>query len=165
MKQWLVEKTAGMRPPYIPPGRRGIHPAIARASKDIASRYIQLKTRHAATGYFLHKIKAVDTAACEWCSAEVQTTEHLWTQCREWSSQRRRLREALNKQGIRWYGTPNATKVASIVAKDRAVGPLLKFLQHTKVGQRAATEQSRDVWEERMLERGLELLNEQGEED
>ena len=41
--QWLAEKTAGMIPPYIPPGKKGIHPAMARASKDLASRYIQLR--------------------------------------------------------------------------------------------------------------------------
>ena len=93
--QWLAEKTAGMMPPYIPPGKKGIHPAIARTSKDIASRYIQLKTRHAATGYFLHKIKAVESAACEWCSTTIQTAEHLWFHCRGWSSQRRCLRDAL----------------------------------------------------------------------
>lgn len=67
-----------------------------------ASRYYQLKVGHGAVGTFLAKIGVIETPGCWWCGETEQSVGHLYTKCRRWRKERRKLVRELGGEGIKW---------------------------------------------------------------
>ena len=82
---------------YRPPGGTGLRRrALRRVRKSLAGHYYQLLSGHAAIGSFPHGRmtgpQRLDTDKCWWCSCGKQQTRHrLFTGCRAWAPQIRRL--------------------------------------------------------------------------
>ena len=67
---------------------------VDRGSHTLAKdRYYQLLSGHAAIGpYLKDKIRRTDDDRCWWCAGgKQQTRHHLFTECRAWLPQIRRL--------------------------------------------------------------------------
>lgn len=88
---------------------------------------------HAAVGTHLHdNIKKADTSECWLCdSGEPQSRHHLFTRCRAWAPQIRRLWKDIRKAcgwkhprapSVRWLWDARVTEA------------VLKFLRETRVG-------------------------------
>ena len=71
---------------YRPIQKQIPDPTVARSRKRLASRFYQLKTGHARTGEYLHKVKSRPFAQCWWCERRntKQTREHLFKKCPAW---------------------------------------------------------------------------------
>ena len=72
---------------------------LRRTPKSIAGRYYQLLSSHAAIGpYLKDKIRKTDDDHCWWCEGgKRQTRHHLFTECRAWIPQTRRLWRDIGK--------------------------------------------------------------------
>ena len=82
---------AQVQPP--PPGKDVRRKQLRRARKSVSGRYFQLMSGHAAIGpYLKDKIKKADDDKCWWCGGgKQQARHHLFTECRAWRPQIRRL--------------------------------------------------------------------------
>lgn len=118
------------------------------------NKHYQLKVGHGAVGTFLAWIRVIETPKCWWCGAREQKVIHLYTECRRWRKERRKLVRELGKQSVSGQIRPEKRWLASLLANEQAVRPLLKFLKNTEIG-------SRDGAVERELE--WELRNDKGE--
>ena len=132
----MLERERNRRGFYIPSVKPQIHPLLGQTKKVYTSRFYQLKIRHGAIGTFLKQIGAVESAKCWWCGNSEQSTLHLYTSRRRWRKERRVLRKCLDKIGIKWQRRPEKNWLAGLLANERAVGPLLVYLQNTEVGSR-----------------------------
>lgn len=65
-------------------------------------RYYQLKLGHGATGIFLARIGVIETLECWWCRAQKQMVIDLYTECRRWRREQRKLSRELGQHGISW---------------------------------------------------------------
>lgn len=65
-----------------------------------------------------------------------ESVEHLYTKCRHWRKERRRLIKSFHTEGISWQGTTERKGLAELLANEKAIGPLLEFLRSTEVGGR-----------------------------
>ena len=100
MKQWISEHLGDSRRKYRPPPGKGVRrKLLRRAPKHIAGRYYQLLSGHVAIGpYLKDKIHKVDDDQCWWCGGgKKQTRHHLFTECRAWTPQIRRLWSNIGK--------------------------------------------------------------------
>ena len=72
---------------------------LRRARKSVASRYYQLMSGQAAIGpYLKEKIRKTDDDRCWWCGGGKKQTRHrLFTECRAWLPQIRRLWKDIGK--------------------------------------------------------------------
>ncbi len=131
---------------------------LGNASKKYASRYYQLKVEHGAVGTFLTRIGVIETPECWWCGAEEQTVEHLYARCQTWRKQRRKLVRELEREGIRWQPQAERRWLASLLANEKAVAPLLKFLKITGIGGREGARERELEWERRNDQEGEDLL-------
>lgn len=61
------------------------------------------------------------TLECWWCGPGEKSIEHLYTKCRRWKRQRRKLVRSLSAKNISWQGW-----IEKKEADKRALGPLLK---------------------------------------
>ena len=104
--------------------------------------------KHAAVGAFLARIGAVENPEC-WCGAQEQTVIHLYTECRRWRRERRKLSRELGQHGISWQLRPERKWLGSLLANERAVGPVLKFLKGTDVGSREGARDRELEWQRR----------------
>lgn len=155
----IQEREASRHGFYISQEKCGIDSKLGNAPKKYAARYYQLKIGHGAVGTFLARIGAIETPRCWWCGAREQTVIHLYTECRRWTKERRKLIRELRKQSISWLARPGKRWLASLLANERAVGPLLKFLRSTEIRSRAGSAQRELEWEGRNDEEGENLLN------
>lgn len=74
-------------------------PTFGHAPKKYASRFYQLKVGHTAVGTFLARIGAIETPECWWCGEAEQSVVHLYTRCRRWRKERRKMiREVHNRR-------------------------------------------------------------------
>jgi len=117
-----------------------------------------LKVGHGAVGTFLARIGVTETPKCWWCGVREQTVVNLYTECRRWRNERRKLTRELNNQGIIWQARPDKRWVASLLANKEAVGALLKFLRNTEGGSREGAAQRERDWERRNDEEKEDLL-------
>ena len=85
---------------------------------------------------------------------------HLYTRCRKWRTERRVLKKNLDKIGIRWQRRPERKWLAELLANERAVGPLLVYLQDTEVGCRERAVEKTMEWRRRIDQEGEEHLGE-----
>ena len=143
---------------YIPWTKESINSALANAPKKYASRYYQLKVGHDAVGTFLTRIGVIESPECWWCGVTEQSVEHLYTKCRRWRKERRKLVRELGKEGVRWQAQAERRWVAELVASEKAVVPLLRFLKATEIGGREGARDRELEWERRNDQAGEDLL-------
>ena len=143
---------------YVPQARSSISPVLGKVLKKYATRYYQLKIGHGAVGAFLARIGAVETPECWWCGAQEQTVVHPYTECRRWRRERRKLSRELGQHGISWQPRPERRWLGSLLANERAVGPVLKFLKGTEVGSREGARERELEWQRRSDQEGENQL-------
>ena len=152
------ERENSRRSYYIPWKKEGINSTLANAPKKYASRYYQLKVGHGAIGTFLTRIGVIESPECWWCGETEQSVEHLYARCRRWRKERRHLVRELGKEGIRWQAQAERRWVAELIANERAVAPLLRFLKKTEIGGREGARERELEWERRNDQAGEDLL-------
>ena len=149
LTNWHEEKKQereNSRRGYYIPWKEGINSTLANAPKKYASRYYQLKVGHGAVGTYLAKIGAIDTPQCWWCDRAEQTVEHLYTECRRWRKERRKLMRTLCKEVISCQGWTDKKRLAELLANKKAIGPILGFLKSTEVGKRDGARERENEW-------------------
>jgi len=114
-------------------------PAPAKARKDIASRYYQLKTGRALTGMYLKWIGSREDDTCRWCHrpGSTQTREHLFKTCTAWRRQQKVLWKEVRLQTRRGR---DRFRIADLFADERCTEAILTFLETTDVGRQAREE-------------------------
>ena len=157
-REKTMERERYLRGFYIPSIKPQIHPLLGKAKKFHASRFYQLKTGHGAIRTFLKRIGAVESAECWWCGNREQSALHLYTSCQKWREERRVLKRSLEKIGIQWQGRLEKKWLAELLANERAVGPLLVYLQDTEVGSREGAVEKTMVWKRGIHQEGEEQL-------
>ena len=100
----------------------------------------------------------METAECWWCGAQEQTVIHLYTECRRWRKQRRKLSRELGQLGIRWQPRPEKRLLGNLLANERAIGSILQFLRNTEVGSRGRTKEREHEWQRRSDQEGENKL-------
>ena len=125
--------------------------------KKYASRYYQLKVGHGAVGTFLARIGMIETPECWRCKESVQSVEHLYTRCRRWRKERRKLVRELEKEGVLWQAQAKKRWLAGLLANEKAVAPLLRFLKATDVGGREWARERELEWERKNDQAGEDL--------
>lgn len=152
------EREMSRRGFYIPRLEKGMSKVLGSTSKKYASRYLQLKVGHGAVGTYLARIGAIETPQCWWCNGAEQTVEHLYTKCRRWRKERRKLMRTLCKEGISCQGWTERKRLAELLANEKAIGPILGFLKSTEVGRRDGAREREKERERRNYQAGEELL-------
>ena len=94
--------TATVQGFYVPKAKSGINSTLCKALKKCAARYYQLRIGHGAIGTLLARIGVIETPERWWCGAQEQTVIHLYTKCRRWRRERRKLSRELSQHGISW---------------------------------------------------------------
>ena len=89
------EREATVQEFYVPSVKRSINPTLGEALKKYAMRFYQLKIGHGAVGTFLARIGVMETPECWWCGTQEQTVIHLYTECRRWRRERKKLSREL----------------------------------------------------------------------
>ena len=97
-----------------------------------------------------------ETPKCWWFGAHEQTVIYLYTECRRWREQQRKLVRELGKQSISWQTRPEKRW---LVANEQAVGPSLKFLRSTEIGSMEGAAQRELEWERKIDKEGESLLS------
>ena len=100
MSQWVAERLGDPGRKYKSPLGKGLRRKLLRRTpKHIAGRYFQLLSGHAAIGPYLRdKIYRADSDLCWWCGGgNKQTRHHLFTECRAWAPQIRKLWKDIGK--------------------------------------------------------------------
>ena len=156
----IQERENSRRGYYTPWTKEGINPTLANAPKKYASRYYQLEVGHGAIGIFLTRIGVIESPECWWCGCgeTEQSVEYLYTKCRRWRKERRKLVRELEKEGIRWQAQAERRWVADLVANEKAVAPLLRFLKATDIGGREGARERELEWEQKNDRLGENLL-------
>ena len=143
---------------YIPRTKKGISLVLGKAPKKYAARFYQLKVGHGAVGTYLSKIGVIESPDCWWCKETVQSVEHLYTKCRKWRKERRKLVRELEKEGVIWQVQAEKRWLAGLLANEKAVAPLLKFLVGTEVGAREGAREREAEWARKNYQAGEDLL-------
>lgn len=107
---------------------------VAGSWKALASRYFQLKSGHAFTNEFLHRIGKSDNNKCSFCSeASPQTVKHLMLECRKWRREREKMMIEIKKSGS--HLNRKNIRIQDLFADHKATVGLLKFLKTTRIGR------------------------------
>ena len=144
---------------YIPWTKAEINPVLGKTPKKYAARYYQLKVGHGAVGTYLSRTGMIGTPECWWCGAQEQTVIHLYTECRKWRKERRKLSRELSQLGISWQPRPERRWLGRLLANERAIGPVLEFLKRTEVGSRAGAKEREMEWQGRNDQEGENLVS------
>ena len=153
------EREASRRGFCVPRLKTGMNELLSSAPKKYASRYFQLKVGHGAIGIFLAKIGVRETPGCWWCGQREQSVEHLYTKCRRWRKQRRKLVRSLSAKSVNLQGWTEKKGLANLVADERALGPLLEFLKTTEVRGGEGAGEREVEWEQQRDRAGEDQLN------
>ncbi len=95
------------------------------------------------------RIGVIENPQCWWCGQAEQSVEYLYTKCRKWRKERRKLLRNLYKEGIHWQRWTEKKGLAELLANEKAVGPLVDFLKSTEVGAREGAKERELEWERR----------------
>ena len=107
--------------------------ALNRANKEVASRFYQLLSGHAAVADHLKRVGQADSDECFWCgTGEEQTRYHLFVRCRRWAPE---IRKMWNRIQAVSGGRGGATLVRRMFGDERNVEAILEFLEKTRVGK------------------------------
>ena len=105
---------------------------LNRTQKDLAGRFYQLLSGHAATAEHLVRIGQTDSDRCFWCgTGEKQTRYHLFVKCRRWTPEIKRLWQRVRME-TGWGGAPS---IRRLFGSEKNVKVILEFLADTKVGK------------------------------
>lgn len=128
---WIREHS-GQRRRYRPPTGGKVRKALARERKEVARRFYQLLSGHAATGEHLLRINQIEKDECFWCgSGERQTRFHLFVRRRRWGLEVRNLWRRIKLESG-WGGAPS---IHRLFGDERNTPAVLKFPRKTKVGK------------------------------
>lgn len=95
---------------------------IAPLSKQKASIYIQLRTRHLPLNLHLHRISKSDSPHCPACPDVDETVHHYLFDCPQYAQERHLFANALRRQ---------ATSISHILTSDAATKPLMQYINKT----------------------------------
>ena len=88
----------------------------------------------------------------------VQSVEHLYTKYPRWIKERRKLDRKLEKGGVIWQPQVERRWLAGLLTNEKAVAPLLSFLETTDVGGREGAKEREAEWVRRNDRAGEDLL-------
>jgi hypothetical protein len=142
-RQWAGSRINKTK--YRMPARQKPDGVVAGSSKRLASRFYQLKTGHALTGQHLHRTKSRPTPQCWWCVSGVQTRDHLFKECAEWTGQQRILWAEVRKETGKWK---SRWKVQDLLADERCNRAVLDCVSTSDVGRLAPALVGKDVQSE-----------------
>ena len=129
--EWIRERSGRQRR-YRPPKGGRMRKALNRTRKELAGRYYQLLSGHAAVAEHLKRVGQMQSDRCFWCgTGERQTRFHLFVKCRRWKPEIEEMWKKI-KDETAWGGAPTVRK---LFGDERCVGALLEFLDKTKVGK------------------------------
>ena len=107
--EWTRSHVCRERRYRPPPGGR-LRKGLGKVRKELAGRFYQLLSGHAATAPHLRRIGQAPSDRCWWCgSGERQTRYHLFIRCRWWTPEIRRLWQGVGG-GCEWE-SPRAPSV------------------------------------------------------
>ena len=149
---------------YIPQKNKNcqLDSAAIVAPKQLASRYFQLKSGHAAS---LHEITAQEDATCRDCGLSRETIHHLLFESRKWQHQRNKLYKDLKLNEVM---TPTITEQhpqGRPLGEPRTTRALLQFLASTSIALPQAYLQQTAEMARRDDEWGLEAWRRQFERE
>ena len=113
---------------------KGINRYLSKSKKTLTARFLQLKSGHRAIGYFLHRIKVINSPECWWCSCLTQTPEHLWLDCYKWRREKDKLFSFLVKDKIKFQRDRKG--VAEFLRTQKMIPHLLEFFKGIEIGLR-----------------------------
>lgn len=131
---WIAGKIGRRR--YRPPPGKGLkRKDLRHTRKELAGRYYQFLSGHAATGsYLCDKVRRLDSDECWFCgTGERMSRFHLVARCRAWVGQRRVLWKRVER--LCEWGRPRAPAVRLLFDDVRATPAVLSFLRDTRVGK------------------------------
>ena len=138
--------------------------ALNRTRKEVASRYYQLLSGHAAVAEHLVRVGQATNSACFWRgSGERQTRYHLMVKCRRWSPEIRKMWQR-DKADSGWGGAPSIRRLFGDGRNEKSI---LEFLEKTRVGKmpsRVLLAGGPDLEEEELEGFSLQALGEEEEE-
>ena len=106
--------------------------ALPKTRKELAGRFYQLLSGHAATGDHLLRANQAERDNCFWCgSGERQTKFHLFVKCRRWGPEVKRLWKRVRLES-EWGGAPS---ICRLFGDEGNVPAILEFLEETEVGK------------------------------
>ena len=106
--------------------------ALNRTRKELASRFYQLLSGHAAVAEHLVRVGQAPGDKCWFCgTGERQTRFHLFVKCRRWEPEIRRLWQRIRAE----CGRGGAPSVRWLFGDERNVPAILDFLRETRVGK------------------------------
>ena len=88
----------------------------------------------------------------------MQSVEHLYTGCRRWKKERRKLIRKLEKERVTWQAPVEKKWLAGRLANEKAVTPLLEYLKAIEIGAREGAREKKREWERKNNQAGEELL-------
>ena len=104
---------------------------LGRCPKELAGRFYQLLSGHAAVAEHLVRVGQADMDTCFWCgSGERQTRHHLFIKCRRWMPEIRKLWQRVRAE----TGEGGAPSVRKLFG-GRNTKAILEFLEGTRVGK------------------------------
>ena len=77
-----------------------------------------VKIGHGPVGTYLARIGVIETPEYCWCKETVQSVEHLYTRCRKWRKERRKLVRELEKEGVVWQAQGERRWLASLLGNE-----------------------------------------------
>jgi RNase H len=132
LQRALAKRSQRGQRSYRPQKGWQLDPSAARATKQLASRYYQLKTGHAALGSYLHQVQARDSPACQGCREPRETVHHVLFECRVWRHQRAALYRALDRVGITRPSAAEDCPEGRLLGEPKATNAVLQFLATTR---------------------------------
>ena len=159
--EW-IRNHSGRHRRYHPPKGGKMRKSLNRTRKELASRYYQLQSGHAATAEHLQRVGQAENDTCFWCgSGERQSRYHLFVRCRRWTPEIKWLWQRV-RADTGWGGAPS---VRRLFGDERNVKAILEFLEKIKVGKmpgRILLAGGPDLEEEGLEGFSLQVLGEEG---
>lgn len=133
---WISGHVSAERRYRPPPGRGICRQPLRRTKKELAGRFYQFLSSHAAIGSHLHRLGRTDSDRCWSCgTGQRMSRSHLVARCRAWTGQARVMWERIGR--LCEWERPRAPSVRRMFEDVRATPAVLSFLRDTRVGKMA----------------------------
>ena len=125
----------GARRYRLPPGRGLRRQHLRRERKELAGRYYQFLSGHAAIGAYLRdRLHKIDSDRCWWCdTGQRQSRFHLVARCPVWAGQARVMWGRIRR--LCEWERPRAPSVRRMFEDVRATPAVLSFRRDTWAGR------------------------------